>query len=877
MSSRTEKRSSRKRPPSKSPMDDESTSKSRSRRSRAKKGVPDDGEAVYEEIEVLYDEEEEEEVGEMQLAVAKRKPCKSKASEASGASMKGGLEGSEDPCWFVGDAVSPNVARERWPHRYNDEKVFDKGPICSFKKVDGVFGDEIVKAKRHFNQASVDDIVYNLNDDVYVSGEEGEDHYIAKIIEFFESLDGQLYFTAQWFFRVEDTVIKKEHVTNHEKKRVFISDVKDDNLLDCISKKICIVRVPPNVDLTAKMNTIPSCDLYYDMSYSPNYSTFANISADSETPSESSSTISSSEAGSPRDETQFNGKRELTLLDVFSGCGGMSTGLCLGAKESSVKLVTRWAVDMNEHACKSLQFNHPETKARNEKAGEFLLLLKEWEKLCTHRGLIRSDETVEDIENDGEEDDEPLDDDSPVPKGEYEVLKFIDICYGDPNETGKSELMLKVRWKGYGEEDDTWEPMEGLSKCEERIDRFVRAGYKAKILPLPGDVDIICGGPPCQGISGFNRFRDFKNPMNDPKNAQVKVFMDLVEYLKPRYVLMENVVDILKFAKGYIGRFALSRLVEMNYQSRLGIMAAGCYGLPQFRIRMFLWGAHPTENLPQFPLPTHEVVVRGGIPNEFEQNAVAYNKNCSPGLQCALKLGDAISDLPAVENDESRDEMDYVEGPQTEFQSNIRSLSHVSSSLTESTPNMRLLDHRPYQMNEDDYMRVCEIPKHKGANFRDLPGVCVDANGVCSLDPSVERVYLPSKKPIVPDYAISFVKGKSLKPFGRLWWDETVPTVVTRPEPHNQIILHPVQDRVLTVRENARLQGFPDCYKFAGPMKERYIQVGNAVAVPVARSLGYALGMAYRGLNREGHLFSLPINFSRLRRVASSEMEQVDD
>lgn len=71
--------------------------------------------------------------------------------------------------------------------------------------------------------------------------------------------------------------------------------------------------------------------------------------------------------------------------------------------------------------------------------------------------------------------------------------------------------------------------------------------------------------------------------------------MDLVEYLRPRYVLMENVVDIVKFANGFLGRYALGRLISMNYQVRMGMMAAGAYGLPQFRMRMFMWGAQPTE------------------------------------------------------------------------------------------------------------------------------------------------------------------------------------------------------------------------------------------------------------------------------------------
>lgn len=110
-----------------------------------------------------------------------------------------------------------------------------------------------------------------------------------------------------------------------------------------------------------------------------------------------------------------------------------------------------------------------------------------------------------------------------------------------------------------------------------------------------GNVDVICGGPPCQGISGYNRFRSVDAPLTDERNRQLVVFMDIVEYLKPKFVLMENVMDILRFDKGSLGRYALSRLVHMNYQARVGIIAAGSYGLPQFRLRVFFWGALPSE------------------------------------------------------------------------------------------------------------------------------------------------------------------------------------------------------------------------------------------------------------------------------------------
>ncbi|GJM91636.1 hypothetical protein PR202_ga08032 [Eleusine coracana subsp. coracana] len=278
--------------------------------------------------------------------------------------------------------------------------------------------------------------------------------------------------------------------------------------------------------------------------------------------------------------------------------------------------------------------------------------------------------------------------------------------------------------------------------------------------------------------------------------------------------------------------------------------------------------------LPKYPLPTHDVVVRGGVPNAFSQSVVAYDETQKPSLKKALLLGDAISDLPRVENHQPHEVMEYGAPPKREFQRYIR-LSRKDmldySFGGEAGPDEgKLLDHQPLRLNNDDHQRVQQIPIKKGANFRDLRGVKVGANNIVEWDPEIERVYLPSGKPLVPDYAMSFIKGRSLKPFGRLWWDETVPTVVTRAEPHNQIILHPDQARVLTVRENARLQGFPDYYRLFGPIKEKYIQVGNAVAVPVARALGYCLGQAYLGeSDGSDPLSMLPDSFTAIGQAAA--------
>ncbi|KAI5657423.1 hypothetical protein M9H77_26216 [Catharanthus roseus] len=401
-------------------------------------------------------------------------------------------------------------------------------------------------------------------------------------------MDGESYFRVQWFFRAGDTVIQDE-ASSHDKKRLFYSTLMNDNLLDCIVSKVQVVQITPSVRLK-----VPPCDFYYDMKYSVDFSTFSTI------------------------ETCIPNHENATKSNV-ERCGAMSTGLCLGAKVAGVDLVTKWAVDISKSACESLRLNDPQAQIRNESAEEFLDLLKEWDKLCKRHAQKLHIEERPRVTRADDKDTKAKTDDKKRDK-EYQVESLVDICYGDPVGTGKCGLKFQVRWAGYGPSEDTWEPIEALSKCQERIRDFVMKGMKAKLLPRPGDVDVICGGPPCQGISGYNRFRNVDSPLDDERNRQVIIFMDIIKFLRPKFILMENVIDILRFANGCLGRYALSRLVQMNYQARLGIMAAGCYGLPQFRLRVFLWGAHPFEAsmLPQFPLPTHDVVLHYGFPGEFE-------------------------------------------------------------------------------------------------------------------------------------------------------------------------------------------------------------------------------------------------------------------
>ncbi|CAH8391149.1 unnamed protein product [Eruca vesicaria subsp. sativa] len=755
------------------------------------------------------------------------------------------IDSEKDPSWILDEPIADSEARVNWPERYQliEKKEVEVLPMKKNKKY--VEEEEIIRARRHFRRAILDgSITYNLNDDAHVQSDEEEKPFICKIIEIFEGSDGKMYFTAQWFYRAFDTVIQN-HDDLIDDKRVFLSDIKDTNSMDVLLNKLNILMIP----LTENNEVTETCDYYCNMSYRLPFSTLEALQP--------------SQCVTPEQRT------DATLLDLYCGCGAMSTGLCMGAQLSGVKLVTKWAVDTNQYAVQSIKYNHPETEVRNESAEDFLFLLKEWEKLCIHFSLIECADSekyknlygmsvVEEEAEDGSDETDGED------GGEiFEVEKVIGIKKGE-----EGGLHLKVQWKNYGDSHDTWEPIEGLSNCREKIKEFVVHGYKTNILPLPGGVDVVCGGPPCQGISGFNRFRNTKEPLKGDKNQQLLEYMKVVDFLKPKYVLMENVVDMLKFAGGFLARYAVGRLVQMNYQTRMGMMAAGSYGLAQFRRRFFLWGARSSERLPQFPLPTHDVVNRGNVPVNFDRNVVAYEVNDTVKLAEKIVLSDVLTDLPVVANNERRAEMPYDKDPETPFQQFIR-LTHdgmlpsPNDSKSNSTNDV-LYDHHPLNLNKDDYQRVCSIPKKKGANFRDLPGVTVNGDNKVEWDPNIPRVYLESNNPLIPDYAMTYVRGTSTKPFGRLWWDETVPTVIGRAEPHNHVIIHPNQDRVLTVRENARLQGFPDYYRLFGPTKQKYIQVGNAVAVPVARALGYALGQAFQGhTSGTDPLFTLPSGFPK--------------
>ncbi|KAI4310841.1 hypothetical protein MLD38_035791 [Melastoma candidum] len=336
-------------------------------------------------------------------------------------------------------------------------------------------------------------------------------------------------------------------------------------------------------------------------------------------------------------------------------------------------------------------------------------------------------------------------------------------------------------------------------------------------LPIPGQVDFINGGPPCQGFSGMNRFN--QSTWSKVQCEMILAFLSYADYFRPKYFLLENVRNFVSFNKGQTFCLTLASLLEMGYQVRFGILEAGAYGVSQSRKRAFIWAAAPGEVLPEWPEPMH-VFAAPELKVSLSGNAqyAAARSTASGAAFRAITVKDTIGELPPVSNGASRTSMEYGDGPASWFQKKIRANADV------------LTDHISKEMNELNLIRCQRVPKRPGADWRDLPDekVKLSTGQVVDLIPWC-----------LPHTAKRHNQWKGL--FGRLDWEGNFPTSVTDPQPMGKVgmCFHPDQDRILSVRECARSQGFPDSYRFAGNIQHKHRQIGNAVPPPLA----YALGM----------------------------------
>ncbi|MEJ6399147.1 DNA cytosine methyltransferase [Yoonia sp. 208BN28-4] len=343
-----------------------------------------------------------------------------------------------------------------------------------------------------------------------------------------------------------------------------------------------------------------------------------------------------------------------------------------------------------------------------------------------------------------------------------------------------------------------WLPKEAMSTSD-LIDR-----YRIDLIGLRGTIDMICGGPPCQGFSFAGRRK-----VDDPRNQLKNEYLEIVDLVRPKFLMFENV-------KGFTARFQNSsapthseQVVKQlhdyhwgGYKTFSKIINASVFGVPQPRPRFILIAVRA------------DLLQEGETVDDPFETIESHASNFRDRKKLnghEITVKEAISDLevalsgtiPSVDT-KGFQQIVYNRSKGSTYQA----LMKAGVEKTTSANSLRLAKHRPQTIQRfQEILETC--PKGK------------------SLPKAFREKYNIRKQCFTP-----------LHP------DELSKTITTLPDD----LLHYSEPRILTVRECARLQSFPDWFEFLGKYTTggarrklecpRYTQVGNAVPPLMAEALG---------------------------------------
>ncbi len=317
---------------------------------------------------------------------------------------------------------------------------------------------------------------------------------------------------------------------------------------------------------------------------------------------------------------------------------------------------------------------------------------------------------------------------------------------------------------------------------------------------MPGELDLLAGGPPCQGFS-INAPRRSKD---DPRNHLFREYLRFVESFQPRAILIENVPGLVSFSRGETLHAIIESLASLGYGADVKILGAPYYGVPQMRWRTFIIGLRGSEVPGQiFPEPVRHAPLRANFATRFDGKEIIKRPSASTDAPFTT-LREAISDLPILRNGERGSAVkEYQCEPQCDYQKRMR----VGSA--------GVVNHEAPNLSAINLERLSFIPQ--GGNWTNIP----------------DR--------LLPKGMRSARKADHTKRYGRQCWDDISSTILTKCDPHWGAFFHPDQNRSFTVREAARIQSFPDSFSFDGNIAEQYAQVGNAVPPMLAEAVGNSI------------------------------------
>lgn len=319
----------------------------------------------------------------------------------------------------------------------------------------------------------------------------------------------------------------------------------------------------------------------------------------------------------------------------------------------------------------------------------------------------------------------------------------------------------------------------------------------------PGELDVLAGGPPCQAFSTAGR----RASVQDPRGTLLWEYLRFVDYMKPKFFIMENVRGLLSAAlkhrpiadrperggaplsedeqAGSVVRlFAddLKKIADGYHMDCFEVNAVN-YGAPQLRERAIFIGNRFNEQV-EFPDPTH------GNPSDLTAGSTDLFSGSSGGLLPWSTLGDAL-----------------------------RAVDHDDGEIMDFSPRKKQF--------------LAKVPP--GSNWRSL--------SIEEQQESMGKAW--------------FAKGGRSGWWRRLTLDLPSPTLVTMPNHASTSLCHPTETRALSLKEYAAIQEFPRDWKLAGTTSQKYAQVGNAVPVRLGKIAGQVVCDALDRLAARGNVPNL--------------------
>jgi DNA (cytosine-5)-methyltransferase 1 len=314
----------------------------------------------------------------------------------------------------------------------------------------------------------------------------------------------------------------------------------------------------------------------------------------------------------------------------------------------------------------------------------------------------------------------------------------------------------------------------------------------------PGELDCLIGGPPCQSFS-------YNNHERSRRRARARLFRDylrIVEATGPTCLVMENVPGILTVGGGAVVDEIYDALSQLGYACQARILFSEDYGVPQQRRRVFFVATR---------LPWDDALFPPGLfapapkPSPAA-NPFAHRWTKEPGTtyRSPPSVWTAIGDLPQLQNGEGDERSRYTRDPRTAYQRAMRGDQEI------------LFNHVAMKLSPSVLKRIKHVPE--GGNWRDIPHSLLTAG--------MQRAK----------------EADHTKRYGRLSKRGLCCTILTKCDPHWGSYVHPEVDRAISIREAARLQSFPDRFRFLGFRGDQFRQIGNAVPPLMAAAIGRAVG-----------------------------------